>query len=273
MVNGTCFRLLDDSIKQLQETSTANNQRLDSLQTTFGEQQQSFSEILWLLDAMDAKIDRFLGPRPPTLCNFRLPLYSQHISLPQLQLLQRNHHNQKPSLPPSIAVSVPTPFVNPTNTVAVSNPPQLSVNPPTNVTVSSKNSGISVKVTTTVINEGNKELKPGSSIFLVSDHGIFSESIDQMIASINAFNKQPCSEIKVLHCNHKISSDASWIPQLILPRPPPFKALKIIWFFSICFLFWGFPLPRFFFGGRKKEEKGLQGSWFSMPSVVGRIWP
>ncbi|KAJ4964222.1 hypothetical protein NE237_024161 [Protea cynaroides] len=74
---GTRFRLLDDSIKQLQETTIANNHRLDSLQTMIAEQQQSFLEIFRLLDAMDAKLDR-LVPRltgsSSSLATIQLPV-------------------------------------------------------------------------------------------------------------------------------------------------------------------------------------------------------
>ncbi|KAJ4964410.1 hypothetical protein NE237_024349 [Protea cynaroides] len=51
-----------------------------------------------------------------------------------------------------------------------------------------------------------QELKPDSSIFLVSRHGISSESFDQRIA--DALNEQPLV-IKVLHCNHEIGCSGS----------------------------------------------------------------
>ncbi|KAJ4971527.1 hypothetical protein NE237_004626 [Protea cynaroides] len=51
-----------------------------------------------------------------------------------------------------------------------------------------------------------QELKPDSSIFLVSDHGISSESFDQTIT--DALNEQPLV-IKVLHCSHEIGCRGS----------------------------------------------------------------
>ncbi|KAJ4962676.1 hypothetical protein NE237_022615 [Protea cynaroides] len=59
----------------------------------------------------------------------------------------------------------------------------------------------------------DEELKPGSFIFLVFDHGISSESFHQTIA--DAIDKQP-PVIKVLHCNHEIGCNGSFFSDMDL---------------------------------------------------------